>query len=157
MIQENNTHKNNTSQQGKVEPKHFTVTSTPAADDGDNNHQHVIMIFLKHVIQTRNGQEEINPLTLALSLPHTTHLTTGPKFPLPVQTRIPESHGPRLLSIPPGAVKRTIASLSTIMFGSPRGNMGRKKEPTCSCVNIHWNSFLIASFSFKRSAVRNFN
>lgn len=70
MIQENNTHKNNTSQQGKVEPKHFTVTSTPAAaDDRDNNHQHVNMIFLKHVIQTRNGQEEINPLTLALLLP----------------------------------------------------------------------------------------
>lgn len=127
MIQENNTHEI-TSQQGKVEPKHFTVTSTPAADDRDNNHQHVIMIFLKHVIQTHTGQEEINPLTLALSLPRTTHLTTGPKFPLLVQTRIPESHGPRLLSIPPGAVKRTIASLSTIMFGSPRGNMGGKKS-----------------------------
>lgn len=38
------------------------------------------MTFPKHVIQSCAGQEEIHPFTLALALPYTTRLTTGPKF-----------------------------------------------------------------------------
>lgn len=77
----------------------------------------IIMIILKHVSQT-----------CASSLSYTAELTTRLKFSC-AQMRIPESHPcPCMLSVPPGDIKHTIASLSAAMLGTSRGNGGGKRQ-----------------------------
>lgn len=114
------------------------------------------MTFPKHVIQSCAGQEEIHPFTLALALPYTTHLTTGPKFSSVSKWQY-HNHTAPLYSLNSSWGCKTYNCLSSRRNAWQSKRKQGKKKKTHSCINIHWNSFLIASFSFKHRAVRNFN
>lgn len=119
----------------------------------------VVMIFLKHVIQSHAGQEEIDPWTLAL--PSTTHLT-GPEFFLQRP-----NENPRITHRPCTPLKSLLGPLNiqlplltprclAVREETSKGRQAGREGDNTQLHKYPLEFILIAPFSFKHSRRQKF-